>query len=172
MPVIGLVQKIVGAIALAVILSLSIALWAADRRADKWEAQSRKCAVAREADRNAYTAAQNEARRLNDAEVARIESEQRRITDEVQSDLNSRLERLRRELRANPAAPGGSAGGPDPSPDGSAPEGAPGEAQVCIPTSQFLLGAEYEEKLDQWITWYQRQFQVRRSDPSASATPR
>jgi hypothetical protein len=37
-----IVQKIVGAIALAVILSLSIALWAADRRADKWEAQSLK----------------------------------------------------------------------------------------------------------------------------------
>jgi hypothetical protein len=38
----GLVQKIVGSIALAVIISLSIALWAADRRADKWEAQSLK----------------------------------------------------------------------------------------------------------------------------------
>ena len=39
---IGLVEKIVGGIALAVILALSIALFAADRRADKWERQARK----------------------------------------------------------------------------------------------------------------------------------
>jgi hypothetical protein len=162
MPVIGLVQKIVGSIALAVILSLSIALWAADRRADKWEAQSRKCAVARESDRNAYTAAQNEARRLNEAEVARIESEQRRITDEVQSDLNSRLERLRRELRANPAAPGGSAGGPDPSPDGSAPEGSPDSARLCLAPEVVLRGAENEERHEQLIRWVEKQLGVKR----------
>ena len=41
----SLVHKIVGGIALAVILSLSIALFAADRRADKWEAQARKLSV-------------------------------------------------------------------------------------------------------------------------------
>jgi FtsZ-interacting cell division protein ZipA len=158
----GLVQKIVGAIALAVILSLSIALWAADRRADKWEAQSRKCAVARESDRNAYTAAQNEARRLNEAEVARIESEQRRITDEVQSDLNSRLERLRRELRANPAAPGGSAGGPDPGPDGSAPEGSPDSARLCLAPEVVLRGAENEERHEQLIRWVEKQLGVKR----------
>jgi hypothetical protein len=162
MPVIGLVQKIVGSIALAVILSLSIALWAADRRADKWEAQSRKCAVARESDRNAYTAAQNEARRLNEAEVARIESEQRRITDEVQSDLNSRLERLRRELRANPAAPGGSAGGPDPGPDGSAPEGSPDSARLCLAPEVVLRGAENEERHEQLIRWVEKQLGVKR----------
>jgi hypothetical protein len=158
----GLVQKIVGSIALAVILSLSIALWAADRRADKWEAQSRKCAVARESDRNAYTAAQNEARRLNEAEVARIESEQRRITDEVQSDLNSRLERLRRELRANPAAPGGSAGGPDPGPDGSAPEGSPDSARLCLAPEVVLRGAENEERHEQLIRWVEKQLGVKR----------
>lgn len=37
-----LIQKIVGSIALAVILSLAVALWAADRRADKWERQAVK----------------------------------------------------------------------------------------------------------------------------------
>src|SRR5687768_15342018 len=42
---IGLVQKIIGGLALAVILYLGIALVMADRRADKWEAQSRKCSA-------------------------------------------------------------------------------------------------------------------------------
>ena len=42
MPGIGLIQQIVGGVVLAIILALSIALWAADRRADKWEAQAQK----------------------------------------------------------------------------------------------------------------------------------
>jgi hypothetical protein len=117
---------------------------------------------ARVSDRNAYTAAQNEARRLNEAEVARIESEQRRITDEVQSDLNSRLERLRRELRANPAAPGGSAGGPDPGPDGSAPEGSPDSARLCLAPEVVLRGAENEERHEQLIRWVEKQLGVKR----------
>jgi hypothetical protein len=117
---------------------------------------------ARVSDRNAYTAAQNEARRLNEAEVARIESEQRRITDEVQSDLSARLERLRRELRANPAAPGGSAGGPEPGPDGSAPEGSPDSARVCFAPEVVLRGAENEERHEQLIRWVEKQLGVKR----------
>lgn len=41
----SLIQKIIGSIGLAVILSLSLALFLADRRADKWEAQAVKLAA-------------------------------------------------------------------------------------------------------------------------------
>jgi hypothetical protein len=39
----SLIQKIVGGVALSVILALSIALFFADRKADKWERQAVKC---------------------------------------------------------------------------------------------------------------------------------
>jgi hypothetical protein len=39
----SLIQKIIGSIGLAVVLSLSLALFMADRRADKWERQAVKC---------------------------------------------------------------------------------------------------------------------------------
>ena len=39
----SLIQKIVGIAALSIILALSIALFFADRRADKWEAKAIKC---------------------------------------------------------------------------------------------------------------------------------
>jgi hypothetical protein len=117
---------------------------------------------ARVSDRNAYTATQNEARRMNEAEVARIESEQRRITDEVQSDLSARLERLRRELRKAPSSAGGSAGGPDSGPDGSAPEGAPSAPRLCLAPEELLRGAENEERHEQLIRWVEKQLGVKR----------
>jgi hypothetical protein len=40
---ISLLHKIIGSIGLAVILSLAVALFMADRRADKWERQAVKC---------------------------------------------------------------------------------------------------------------------------------
>ena len=69
---IGLVQKIVGAVALSAILALSLALFMADRRADKWQGQALKCAEGRKADRLAYQLAQIEAADKNRAEVERI----------------------------------------------------------------------------------------------------
>jgi hypothetical protein len=111
-------------------------------------------------DNNELRAAAKEAERLNQEQVDRIVTEQDRISKDVEANLGARLERLRSELRSKAAK--GSTNRPQASPDGKAPGNPDAEAGVCIPTSQFLLGAEYEEKLDQWINWYEMQLKVER----------
>ena len=110
---------------------------------------------ARMADRQAYERAQREAADKNRAQVAKVEQEQERITDEVQSDLGARLERLRGELRAKAAQ--GAARRSDPPKGGATTEGADGEAGVCLTPDQLLRGAENEERHDQLINWVERQ---------------
>jgi hypothetical protein len=164
MPFLGalsLIQKILGIAALSIILALSVALWAADRRADKWQGQALKCAEGRKADRAAYEQAQREAAAKNEAEVARIESEQEKITDDVSRDLNARLERLRSELRRN-APSKGSAGSPQAGAAGSAEPGANETARVCLAPEELLRAAENEERHDQLISWVERQLGVTR----------
>ena len=111
-------------------------------------------------DNNELRFAAKEAKRLNDEQVARIEREQQEITNEVQSDLNARLERLRSELRSKAAQ--GSAGRPQASPDGKATPGVVGEAGVCLAPEELLRAAENEERHDQLITWVEKQLGVER----------
>ncbi len=135
-----------------------------DARSDaaRWEKQYHGERAARLADRDAYTEAQRKAAELNEAEVARIEREQDRITADVESNLNSRLERLRRELRGQTSTDKGAAGGPQASPDGRSGSGTSQEAGVCLTSDQLLRAAENEERHDQLISWIERQLAVPR----------
>jgi hypothetical protein len=86
----------------------------------KWHQHSLQLSELRAADRRAYEAAQVQAQAKNDATLTRVKSEQEAITNEVKSDLQSRLELIRRELR-NPGAPQGSPRGPATGVAGEAP---------------------------------------------------
>lgn len=151
-------------IAIVQTVSLDGFLWI-DGARDKLETARtnlNECRAGRTADRAAYTQAQRDAAAKNQAEVQRIESEQQRITSNVEADLSARLERLRRELRAKGAAPPRPAESAAAGPAVPSAPGAAEAARVCVSPEQFLLGAEYEEKLDQWITLYEQQRGVKR----------
>lgn len=121
-----------------------------------------ECREGRKADREAYRQAQADAKAKNEAEVRRIETEQQRITDDVESNLGARLERLRRELRAKDAAPQGSASGPETGRVPETPGGTDGAPRLCSSPEQLLRAAENEERHDQLISWVERQLGVKR----------
>jgi hypothetical protein len=111
-------------------------------------------------DNNELRAAAREAERLNREQVERITNDQEQITDEVSRDLNSRLERLRRELRDAQAARLAKRAGSGPVP--TAPGGADEEAGLCLAPDELLRAAENEERHDQLITWLEKQLGVAR----------
>jgi low affinity Fe/Cu permease len=150
--VLGLAAAIFLVIAVVQSIQLNGFLWI-DGTRDKLENCTR--------DNNELRAGVNEAKRLNEQQIQRIEREQQEISDEVSRNLTERLERLRSELR--PKAAPRNPGSPKAGPDGQAPGTTPDPAEVCISSEQFLLGAEYEEKLQQWINWYERQQGVSRN---------
>lgn len=83
---IGLVQKIVGAVALSAILALSLALFMADRRADKWERQAVKCNATLDRLADESAARQKEtARRVEEAKerIVVVEREAKRVEEAV-----------------------------------------------------------------------------------------
>lgn len=110
----------------------------------------------READRRNYAAAAKEAELKNREDVARKEAEYRRNNDEAVSNLNARIERLRRELSAQSGADQGSAGGSSP-PQADDSQRAPGAAGVCLAPEVILRAAENEERHDQLITLIRKQ---------------
>lgn len=149
--VLGLAALVFAVIAVVQSVQLNGFLWI-DGARDKLE----DC----ERDRNELRAGVEQAKRLNEQQVQRIEKEQQEISDEIERDLTARLERLRSELRSKAA--GGNSPRSTPSPNGETAPAAPDPSKVCISSEQFLLGAEYEEKLQQWINWYDRQMKVER----------
>jgi hypothetical protein len=146
---------------LAILLLLAMFARANDKAKD-WKRQADHCAEARKLDRRTYEQAQKDAAAKNEAQVRRIESEQDRITNEVRETLNARLERLRRELRSAAPSAQGAPRSPQAGPDGKAPGGADGEARVCLAPSEFLRGAENEERHDRLIDWVEKQLQIQR----------
>lgn len=159
---IPLIHKLLYGSAVVLILFFAIAWQVEKRAANKWEAQTLKCIKARKADRLAYERAQLDAAAKNREQVARIEAEQRNVTDEVSRNLNARLERLRSELRSKSAAPQGAAGSPKAGPDGPAPGSPDGTARVCLEAEELLRAAENEERHDQLISWIEKQLAIPR----------
>ena len=133
-------------------------VWAEQRHSAKVESQLTKCNSARRADRLAYERAQADAQAINQHQIQRTKQKQEAITDEVRTDLNSRLERLRRELRS--PAPQSAPKGPGAGQASPAPGGASPKAGLCLSPSELLRAAENEERHDQLITWIERQSQV------------
>ena len=128
---------------------------------DAWQRNALKCADARKADRRTYAKAQADAADLNRRQVQQIKQKQEAITDAVKTDLTSRLELIRRELRAQSAPIGGAPNRPGAGNPGNAAPGTPGEARMCLSTAERLRAAENEERHDQLITWVERQAKVR-----------
>lgn len=154
----GLPWKLIGFAALALMVAaLVVALKMERQHSGKLKVQVEKVVEAREADRRAYAAAQREAAERNRAQVARIEQQQEKVSREIQSNLGTRLERLRGELRKQAAAargssrPGGLPAGGDTA--GGADE-APG---LCLAPADVLRAAENEERHDRLIDWVEQQ---------------
>lgn len=144
-------------------LALVIAFLRANDKAAEWKRRAETEMAGRADDRRAYELAQQAAAEKNRAEVARIEADQERISNARQADLAARLERLRRELRAQQSPAAGSqprstgAGA-----DGKTAGGTDEAAGVCLTPDQLLRGAENEERHDQLIRWVEEQLRVRR----------
>jgi hypothetical protein len=130
----------------------TLRLGAEQRHAHKVEAQLSKAVAARQADREAYAKAQAEARAKNLADIQRTEQRQKEISDARVADLNSRLDRITRELRDNPSAKGSAGRTPVPE-TGPAPCRAYDPAWLCLSPADRLLAAQNEERHDQLIDW-------------------
>lgn len=132
---------------------------------NRWKAKAASLTVQIAADRKTYESAQREAAEKNRALVARIKAEQDRITDEVSDDYEKELADLRRTLAVRLRGQNPSSGGAPRSPGAGVPGQTPGGAdeasRVCIPTGQYVRGAETELQLDRLIDWVERQSQVR-----------
>jgi hypothetical protein len=115
-----------------------------------------------ERDRNELRAGVAEAKRLNEAQVQRIEKEQEAITNDIERKYEADRVRLKRELadRLRAKAPQGNPAGPKAGPNGPAPSGPDEAAKVCIPTGDYVSGAETELQLDTLITWVEQQLKV------------
>lgn len=121
-----------------------------------------KCRQGRIDDRKVYVDAQRQATAKNEAEVIRIESEQQKVTANVEADVNARLERLRSELRARSGAPQSPARQPQTGPNGKAAGDPAGKAGLCLAPEELLRAAENEERHDQLIRWVEEQLKVQR----------
>lgn len=144
-----------GALALA-FLALFVALKMERAHSAKLQSQVIACSEARKADRSAYEAAQAKAAADNLSHVRQVENQQRRINEETVSDLNARLERLRRELRSQGTAADQSPANGAGSSEGSGGPATPSEARLCFAPSVILRAAENEERHDQLITLVER----------------
>jgi hypothetical protein len=150
-----------GCIALALFAGVqTLRLAAETRHSHKVEAQLAKSDAARHADRLAYAKAQEAAQAKNKARVQQIETQQQKVTSDVESDYQRKLGILRSELRAQPAAPQGSAGKPGVSQVPDASSGPNQTSGMPLSDSERLRAAENELQLDELITWVEQQSQV------------
>jgi hypothetical protein len=135
-------------------LSLILLFQRNDARHDAmaWKKQYSAEHNGRVADRNAYQRAQAEAHAKNLADIQRTEQRQKEISDARVADLNSRLERITRELRDNPSAKGSAGRTPIPE-TGPAPCRAFDPTWLCLSPDDRLLAAQNEERHDQLIDW-------------------
>ena len=110
---------------------------------------------------NELRAGIKEAKRLNEQQVQRIEKEQQEISDDIEAKYEADLARLRAELgkRLRPQSPS-NPGSPQAGPDGKTPGTTDEAARVCIPTGDYVRGAETELQLDTLITWVEEQLKV------------
>lgn len=128
------------------------------RRVHKVEAQLIKAVAGRKADRAAYEAAEKAATSANLAQVHRVEQQQQKVTDDVETGYRSDLARLRADndrLRSHPAASGapGKSGSSAPGPT----SGGLGGQAVPLPDAELLQAQETELQLNALIDWVLQQ---------------
>ena len=130
---------------------------------DAWRRQFDSEHAGRVADRQSYETAQAKAAALNKVQVQRIERQQQEITDNAENRYNADLARLRAELgrllaqdqaaEGDPGKPGAS-----PLPDSAGKPDDP--AEVSIPASLYVHGAELELQLERLQDWVREQLKV------------
>lgn len=146
---------------LGMLLAIAWSVHMGDLRSN-WETKFNAEVAAHRADVTSYRNAQKAASIQNQAHIAKVTADRQKVTDDVEKTLNDRIAALRLQLReqshSTPAQrPSDRASTPDVP---SASKGTDETPRVCIPSSQFLLGAEYEEKLDEWVTWANAQMGI------------
>lgn len=133
----------------------------ARHEAAKWHHQFDGEHGGRIADRTAYIKAQAEARALNQTQVATIERKHQEINNERVTDLNSRLELIRRELRRQSASTAPhDLGSPSTGSAVASPCRAIDPAWLCLAPADRLRAAENEERHDQLIDWNLKQSKI------------
>lgn len=132
-------------------------VWAEQRHSAKVEKQLAKCDAARHADQQRYAKAQADAQAANKAQVTKVEQQYQRISEDAEKQHESDLARLHAELNERlRALPQGAPVNPGASPPPATPGKPDATPRVCIPTSQYVLGAEHELQLDQLITYVEQ----------------
>ena len=140
----------------------TVRLGAANNRADRIQVNLNECRQGRIDDRKAYEEAQRKAREQMLADNARIEAEQQRKTDELQSRYERDLARVRSGgVRKDLAAPKGDTG------QGGA-SGVPQAAcrddaeNLCVSRSLVVRAAEIELARNALIDWINAQLGIKR----------
>jgi hypothetical protein len=159
-------------IALGVLLAIDHgALLMAHRHGAKVEAQLGKCTAGRAADRQAYTKAQADAAAQNKAQVAKVEQQYQRNSDDERQAYLSDLAKLRADrVRQQASAAPGSTSPANP-PQAPAPAAGADGTRLCVPAESALCeaGAEIELRLMHLQNLYDQQTKV---DPNTEAAPK
>lgn len=165
--VFGALAALFAIIAIVQTVQLDGFLWfdGAKDKLEKSERNLSECREGRKQDRANYVQAQRDAKARNEAEVQRIESEQQRITHDIQARYDRDLERLRAERLRKQSAPQSVARGSQAGPVPGAAPGADGQ-DVSVPRSELLRceddAAEIELGRNALIDWVNQQLQVQR----------
>jgi hypothetical protein len=153
----------IGCIALAcVIVVQHLALVGEKRHSAKLAHQVVQISASREADRRAYAKAQADAAAANKAQVAKIEQQQQKVTDDVEARYRADLARLR--MQSANRAPSGAASDAGPSAPSSPASGPNGQA-VPLPSAELLRAQETELQLNALIDWVLGQSSVDPNTP-------
>jgi hypothetical protein len=147
-------------------LSLVLTTYIQSTQIHRWHVQNDKNVAGRLADQARYAQAQKDAAVQNKAQVAAIEQQQQKVTNDVETRYQADLARLER-MHATSAAPSSVAvkpGSPAPS---AAPSG-PGCEALPLPADELLRARETELQLNALIDWTLQQSAV---DPNELREP-
>lgn len=143
----------------------TLRLKAEQRHAHKVEAQLSKSEAARKADRDAYAKAQAQAAVANKAQVAKIEQQSRKVSDDERQAYLDDLARLRSLRLRQQAAPRPANGAGSPAP--SAPAAGADADGLPLPSADDVQAAsEIELRLMHLQDWVLKQIAV---DPNGAA---
>lgn len=144
---------------LAILMLLGIVAYQGSQ-IHKWHNQTLECSAARHADQQSYAQAQSDAQAKNKAQVAKVKTEQERITGNVEKSYEADLARLRAErLRSPSGAPASPSRGPGAGKPGTAP-GGPAPEAVPLSSDDLLQAQETELQLNALIDWVEGQAKV------------